>query len=263
MPRPPLPHLAIIAVTALASALIAAPAAAEEQTGRWVLVGGGVQVVPAYPGASNRRQTFLPEVEVWRKGEAMPVESPDEGVGFAVIGKRGSTAIGPALRFAPQRSADDLPGLPAVKFGMELGVFAETYLAKPLRLRAELRHGIGAHRALTGELAADLVLRRGSDGPVATIGPRLRWGSAKYNRAYYGIVVPAPGLGFAAYEPGAGFHAVGAVAGLHLPVGPRWGLHGYAGYDRLASKAARSPIVSIGSRDQLSAGLAMTYRFSL
>ena len=56
---------------------------------------------------------------------------------------------------------------------------------------------------------------------------------------------------------------MGAVAGIHLPVGPRLGLFSYAGYDRLNGTAARSPIVKMGSPDQFSAGLALTYRFSI
>ena len=243
-------------------ALLSAPAQAEDQPPRRIMVGGGLQSVPTYPGANSSKAAFLPVIEIWREGEAIPVETPDESIGFALIGKRGATAIGPALGFAPQRAAIDLPGLPAVKFGVEFGLFAETYLARPLRLRAELRHGIGAHRSLTGELAADLVVRSGLEGPVATIGPRLRWGSTGYNRAYFGVPALSASPALAAYQPESGIYAVGGVAGLHLPLGRSWGVFGQAGYDRLAGAAARSPIVTAGRRDQISAGLALTYRFS-
>ena len=164
---------------------VAVPARAQESSQRQVMIGAGAQLNPAYPGADHSKISFLPDVPMWRTGEAIPVETPDEGKGFSIIGQSGGTAFGPALTFAPQRSATAVPGLPAIGFGVELGVFAETYLAGPVRLRAELRHGIGAHRALTADLAADLVLRRGNEGLLATIGPRLRWGSAKYNRAYF------------------------------------------------------------------------------
>ena len=96
--------------------------------------------------------------------------------------------------------------------------------------------------------------------PRNTAGPRLRWGSAKYNRTYFGVA--GPGIpGYAPYDPDSGIYAVGAVAGLRLPLGRTLGLYGYVGYDRLTGKAAHSPIVAAGSRDQFSGGVALTYRF--
>ena len=254
--------LVMLAVAVLSSTL-ALPAAAQSAPGRQIMIGAGAQVKPTYPGADQSKVSFLPDVTVWRTGEPIPVETPDEGKGFAIAKTGGGTAVGPALTFAPRRSAAAIPGLPAIGFGAELGMFAETYLTGSIRLRTELRHGIGAHKALTADLAADLVLRRGSEGLLATIGPRVRWGSAKYNRAYFGVTAPGLGPVLPAYQPSSGIYAVGAVAGIHLPVGQRLGLFSYAGYDRLSGAAARSPIVKAGSQDQFSAGLALTYHFSI
>lgn len=145
---------------------------------------------------------------------------------------------------------------------MEAGVFADVWPLEPLRLRAELRQGIGAHKALTGDLAADFVWRDGKEGTIVTAGPRVRWGSGKYNRAYFGVATPGAG-GFTAYEPGSGIYAVGATAGIRMPVSGIFGLYGYAGYDRLTGEAKDSPIVAAGKKDQFSAGLALTYRFRL
>ena len=73
-----------------------------------------------------------------------------------------------------------------------------------------------------------------------------------------------PGAGsFSSYEPGSGIYAVGASAGLRLPVSRIFGLYAYAGYDRLVGDAQGSPIVRAGKADQLSAGLALTYRFKI
>lgn len=242
--------------------LTSAAAQAQDRPDRHILVGGGIQAIPRYPGAENLRIGFLPAVETWREDEPMPAESPDEGVGFALVGRRGETAAGTALTFAPQRSASDLPGLPEVGFGVELGGFVETFPIPALRLRGELRHGIGAHKALAGDISADFVLR-GGERTVATLGPRLRWGSAKYNRAYFGIDGPVPPPGLTAYDPGAGFHSAGVNAGLHTPLGDRLGLYAYGGYDRLIGPASRSPIVATGSRDQFAAGLALTWLFTI
>ena len=246
-------------------ALFAQPAAAQdpESGGRNVLIGTGVQLIPSFPGADSTRVTFLPLVDTWSVGEPMPPESPDEAFGFALLGGKGKgLAVGPAFTFAAGRSAQDLPGLPQVGSTFEFGLFANTWPHEALRLRAEVRQGIGGHKALTGDLAADLVLREGKEGPIATVGPRLRWGSAKYNRAYFGVPTPGAG-GFAPYEPGSGLYAVGASAGLRLPVSGIFGLYACAGYDRLVGNAQESSIVRSGKADQFSAGLAMTYRFRL
>lgn len=253
----------VLAAAVLIAVPVCAQAQKDETIGRRVMVGAGIQAKPRYPGADSDRITFLPLVDVWRNGEPMTIESPDEANGFALIGKRnGRFAAGPAIAFAPTRAASDLPGLPKVGFGVEAGAFAEVWPLKPLRLRAELRQGIGAHKALTGNLAADLVWRRGNEGAILTAGPRLRWGSAKYNRAYFGVASPGTAA-LAPFEPGSGIYAVGAAAGLRLPLGRVFGLYGYAGYDRLTGRAARSPIVMTGSSDQFSGGVALTYRFGI
>ncbi len=93
-------------------AMLPLPAAAQDQEdrGRNVMIGTGVQWIPAYPGADSNRITFLPLVDTWRVGEAMTPESPDEAFGFAVLGERTSSiSMGPALTFAPGRKAEDLP----------------------------------------------------------------------------------------------------------------------------------------------------------
>jgi len=257
------PIRALAACITLLTGFVSTSAVAEEAGRRNVMIGSGVQSIPSYPGADSNSLGFLPLFDSWREGEPMPVESPDEAFGFALIGKRGGFAVGPAVTFAATRAADDIPGLAKVGFGVEAGAFVEVWPAAPLRLRAELRQGIGAHKALTGDLAADLVWRRGLEGPIATLGPRLRWGSAKHNRAYFGVPTPSPVPTFAVYEPGGGIYAVGVVAGLRLPLTPKFGLYSYLGYDRLSGPAADSPIVSAGRRDQYAGGVALTYRFGL
>ena len=68
--------------------------------------------------------------------------------------------------------------------------------------------------------------------------------------------------GLAAYTPGGGVHAVGASSTALYQFDPHWGAYAYAKYDRLVGDAARSPIVrTIGSRNQLSGGVALTYTF--
>jgi outer membrane protein len=44
----------------------------------------------------------------------------------------------------------------------------------------------------------------------------------------------------------------------------RWGLFGFARYERLVGDAAKSPIVrEFGSRNQLSGGIGLNYTFTI
>lgn len=230
------------------------------------MVGIGPVLKPQYPGADTFRISASPVVNVWREGERMPAETADEGSGFAVVGMRGKLAAGVALSVAPSRKGSDIaPGLADVGFGIEAGGFVEAYPLPDLRLRSEVRQAIGAHKGLVTDTSIDLVLRQADDRLVVTIGPRLRWGNDRFQRAYFGVSpAEAAASGLSAYSPGSGFHAYGAMTGAYYQFGQKWGLFGFAGYDRLIGAAARSPIVSqTGSRNQFSSGLALTYRFTV
>ena len=255
----------LLVFLASSCAIMAMPAAAQDAqtSGRNVVIGAGIEVVPKYPGASSGRIGVLPFIDTWRAGVPRPAESPDESIGFALLGERGSgLSAGPSFTFTPGRSAEDLPGLAEIGSAFELGGFVEAWPLSGLRLRGELRQGVGGHKALTGDLAADAVWRGAGDGIMLTIGPRVRWGSGKYNRAFFSVPA-ANGAGFAPFDAGPGIYSYGAAAGLRVPLGQRFGLYTYVRYDRLSDHVAASPIVVAGSADQLSGGLALTYRFGI
>lgn len=255
----------LFVIIASSCAAIAMPAAAQDTqtSGRNVVIGAGIEVVPKYPGASSGRIGVLPLFDTWRADTPRPAESPDESIGFALLGERSrGLSVGPSFTFTPGRSADDLPGLAEVGSSFELGGFVEAWPLPALRLRGELRHGIGGHGALTGDLGADAVWRGAGDGIMLTIGPRVRWGSGKYNRAFFSVPA-ANSAGFAPFDAGPGIYSYGATAGLRVPLSQRFGLYTYVRYDRLSDRVAASPIVVDGSTNQFSGGLALTYRFGI
>ena len=244
-------------------AILAMPAAAQDTqtSGRNVVIGAGIEVVPKYPGASSGRIGVLPLFDTWRADAPRPAESPDESIGFALLGERGSgLSVGPSFTFTPGRSAQDLPGLAEIGSTFELGGFIEAWPLPALRLRGELRQGIGGHKALTGDLSADAVWRGAGGGILLTFGPRVRWGSGQYNRAFFSVPA-ANGASFAPFDAGPGIYSYGAAAGLRAPLSQRFGLYTYVRYDRLSDRVAASPIVVDGSANQFSGGLALTYRF--
>jgi MipA family protein len=233
---------------------------------RTVLIGGVIDWKPNFPGSSQRDAGFFPLIAVWNSGGRMPVETPDESFGINFIGDDENVSAGLVLTTNPRRRSRDV-GLDVrrVGFGVEAGGFAQAWVGDSLRLRAELRQGIGGHSALTGDLAADLVIRTPDDGVLFTAGPRVRWGSGGYHRRYFGVTAEeALANGIAAYRPGSGIYAYGMVSSAHVYVTRSLGLYAYGGYERLSGDAARSPIISaVGDRDQISFGAGLSYRFQV
>jgi MipA family protein len=149
-----------------------------------------------------------------------------------------------------------------VGVSIEAGGFAEFWLGSSVRARGELRKGVTGHKALVGNVSLDYVARDG-DKWLFAVGPRVALSDRKYQEAYFGVNAAASArTGLAPYSPGGGVHAVGAAASALYQLDERWGISGYAKYDRLVSDAADSPIVrAIGSRNQFSGGAALTFTF--
>lgn len=232
--------------------------------GGWIVtVGAGAQAYPSFPGADDLAVFPMPIVGFRRAGEPVPLEAPDEGFGFGLLGQDAPVNIGPAINFQRRRREEDV-GAPVGEVGWtaELGGFVEAFLGENFRVRGELRQAVNGHDGLVGDLGADLFVRGNGDS-VFSIGPRVRWADNDYMDAYYGVTpAVAATTGLTAFDPGGGIHAVGATAGMRLDVGGGFAIHGYARYDRLMNDAADSPIVtSLGSRHQWGGGLGLSYSF--
>jgi outer membrane protein len=260
--------LRLAAVTGAASAalLAVAPAAAQESGGgHTITIGMGAQSFPQYPGADSYSVYPMPIFGFRREGAPMPFSAQDEGVGFGLLGQDSRFNIGPSLALRAKREQDDV-GVPVgnVGFTIEAGGFVELYPVRSLRLRGELRQGIGGHRGLVGDLGADLIIRD-EDSYIFSIGPRARWGDSDFSRAYFGVTpAAAVASGLPAFQPRSGFYAAGVMAGLTYRLGRNWGLRSYVGYDRLINDAADSPIVrNFGSRDQFSGGAGLFLEFNV
>lgn len=254
------------ALAALLALLAAVPAAAqdEENESTWIVtLGGGARVSPKYPGADEYGFSPMPITGLRREGAPLPVEAPDEGSGFGFLSDDSAFDFGPSLQFQSKRQEEDVgAAVGDVGFTVEAGAFAQLFVSDNFRLRIESRRGIGGHDGWVGDAFADFVLSD-EESYVFTIGPRARWGDDNYHDAYFGVTpAVAAATGLAAYDPDGGFHSVGAYAGLTWMLGRRWGVYGYAGYDRLIGDAADSPIVrAFGSRNQYSAGLGLFFEF--
>lgn len=241
----------------------ASPAIAQEKKEpRRTRVGLGVQLVPAFPGSDSVSPRPLVDVARTRGTEDYEFEAPDDSFGFPLL-RRGGFAFGPALAIEGSRTAKDVGAqLPRVGFTVEAGAFGQYSFSKSFRVRAEMRRGLGGHRGLVANLGADYIAREGNAWLVS-VGPRVTIANGRYHRAYFGVrPEDSVASGLPSFAAKGGLQALGATAGFTRQLTPRWGLYGYAKYDRLVDDAARSPIVrQLGSRDQLSGGLALTYTF--
>ena len=261
-------RLAVL-IGAASIALSATPAFAQdeqEEGSDWLLtLGGGPRIVPEYPGADSYAFAPMPIIGLRREGSPLPFEAPDEGSGFGFLGDDSAFDFGPSIKFVTKRDEDDV-GAPVgeVDFTVEGGAFAQLYIGEHFRLRAEGRRGLGGHDGWVGDVLADVVLRD-RDTYVFSIGPRARWADNSFHDSYFGVTpAVAATTGLPAYNPGSGIYSYGVYAGLTYMLDRRWGVYGFAGYDRLVGDAADSPIVrAFGSRNQFGAGLGLFYTFSV
>ena len=229
-----------------------------------VRVGLGAQLRPEFVGADDYAVAPLLDLDFARGSNEFGFEAPDYSFGIPVISSGGFT-FGPAANIAPKRKESDV-GAPVGKVSttIEAGAFAGYAITDSIHLHAEVLKGLGGHEGVVGTIGADQVWRDG-DKYVFSIGPRLLFSNGRYQRAYFGVS-PAAALasGLPVYDPGGGIHAVAAASGLSYQFNDRFGLFGYGRYERLIGDAGKSPIVrELGSRNQLSGGLGLSYTFTM
>lgn len=249
-----------------ALSVLAFPAAASAQLiGTYrVRAGLGAQTLPTFPGAKSNEVSPYWTFSVAKGDHLFKFTAPEDSAGVSLIDSGGFSA-GPAARLSRSRENRDV-GAPVgnIHQALELGGFVQYYPMKSLRLRSELRKAFGGHKGVTGFVGADQIWRDG-DKYVFSIGPRLWFGDARFERSYFGVS-PEVSLatGLPVYRPNSSFHAAGAVAGLQYSIGKDWGIFGYAEYQRLLGDARRSPIITrYGSPNQFSAGIGISHTFTI
>jgi outer membrane protein len=254
-------HL-LLAVAATGSAW----SAAEAQDNRDIRarVGVGAQVLPKFLGADETRILPLFRFNVARGTNEFSFGAPDDSPSIALVSKNGFS-FGPTGNIEGRRKESDVaPGVGSVSRTFEAGAFVQYLADDSFRVRAELRKGLNGHEGLVGFLGADKIWRDG-DRYVFSIGPRLLFSDAKYQRAYFGVT-PAAALAsdLPVYRPSGGVHAVALASGVTYALNDRRGLFGYGRYGRLLGDASKSPIIrEFGSRNQLSGGIGLSYTFTI
>ena len=251
------------AIIILASAVVAStPAAAQDDRPTRVRVGVGPQFSPGFPGSEEMRLRPLLTVARAKGDDPFAFGAPGDGPSIA-ISDNGTFAFGPAFRFEGKRNSEDAGGgLTRVGRTVELGGFAALWATDWLRLRGDVRKGIGGHKGVVGTIGADYVARDG-DRWLWSLGPRATLADGRRERAYFGVDAATNArTGLPLYRPRGGLESVGAAGRVTYSFTPTWGIHGQAQYARLIRDAGDSPIVRrVDSQDQWTVGAALTYTF--
>jgi outer membrane protein len=239
-------------------------AAAQDSRDIRVRVGLGAALKPEFIGADGTKLAPLLHINLAHGTNEFRFGAPDDRAGIALVAKHGFS-FGPAANIQAKRKNSDVgASVGKVATTIEGGAFAQYEWKDSFRIRAELVKGLNGHEGLVGTIGADKIWRDG-DRYVVSIGPRVLFSDARYQRAYFGVT-PAASLasGLPAYRPGGGVYAVAAASGMSYQFNSRWGVFSFARYERLVGDAARSPIVrKFGSRNQLSGGLGLNYIFTI
>lgn len=243
--------------------LASSPAGAQDSEDLRVRVGLGAKLKPKFIGADKLELAPLLDLDIARGTKPFAYGVPGDSSGLALLSK-GAFSAGPAANIRGSRKDSDV-GAPVGKVPttFEAGVFAQVRASKSVRVRGELLKGIGGHEGLVGSVGPDHVWRDG-DRYVVSLGPRVLFSDARYQRAFFGVSeAAATATGLPAYRPGGGVHALALASGLSYQFNPRWGMFGFARYERLVGDAAKSPIVrELGSPNQMSAGIGLSYTFN-
>ena len=248
----------------LALLLASSPAFAQDSNDLRVRVGLGAQLRPEFLGADDTEIAPLWDIDIARGTKPFHFEAPDDKFAIALI-STDSFSAGPTANIEWKRKESDV-GAPVGKVDttFEAGAFVQFLPMESIRLRGDVRKGIGGHEGVVGGLSVDKIWRDG-DRYVFSVGPRISFSDAKYQRAYFGVDAAASAAsGLPAYRPDGGLHAVGLASGASYQFNDRFGLFGYGRYERLVGDAADSPIVrELGSRNQLSGGLGLSYTLTI
>ncbi len=270
-----MPVLFITALISQTPAAAAEPEADEIQNEWHISAGAGLIVAPAFTGARTYSLLAVPDVRVTYRDTFFA--NIKDGVGYAVI-NGGGWRVGPVVTYTFRRSEkaggspfqvvggnnNALQGMGDVPGTVSLGGFAE-YSVPPFKGKLNLHKGVTGHEGMAGEAGISYggVLAYNCPPLIYSVGPHIKFGDQNYTNVYWGIS-PQQSLqsGLARYHADGGIIAYGVNAFAMVPWTKAVSFSVIAGFDRLASPVADSPLVRIrGAANQAFGGLFFSYGF--
>lgn len=233
--------------------------------GDWKLIVGATgMVAPDFLGANDLMFSVSPIISLGKAGPEARFTSRDDNISISLF-DNGAVRAGLNGKILFSRDAGDseaLQGLDPVRWGGEIGGFAEFYPTDWLRLRGEVRQGIRTHDGVVAEVRADAFHNVTPDIRISG-GPRLTFASADYFDTYFGVTpVESVNSGLSVYDPGGGLGSVGVGGAIDWKTTEQFTTSFFAEYQRLTGPAADSSLVEErGSPNQFTFGLSAAYRF--
>ncbi|MGH6761922.1 MAG: MipA/OmpV family protein [Phyllobacterium sp.] len=234
-------------------------------SGNWYLKIGAVgMLAPKYEGAKDYMFKATPTISIGKAGDPVIFSSRNDSASFGFI-DTGVFRAGIAGRLIWGRDADDsddLKGLDDVKFGGELGGFADIYATDNIRIRGELRRGIRSHNGYVADIAVD-AFKDVTPYMRLSGGPRITIASEDYMDTFFGVSASeSRRSGLRQYSPKGGVKSVGAGGAITWKVTEKMDASVFAEYNRLVGEAADSSLVKQrGSANQISVGVSASYTF--
>ena len=227
-------------------------------------VGTRVYFEPRFDGSRSDTFSAAPLVSVKPKGSFEKFTSPRDSSGITVLDTE-RINIGPALNFQAERvSRDDraLLGRKNIDFVFEPGIFIEYFPTDHLRLRTEVRQGLGGHHGQIFDFSADAFTRFNEKWFVA-VGPRLTLATAAALKPYFDVTLgQSIASGLPVYSNHGGLRSVGFGAALRYSWNARWESEIFGEYERLLDGVAQSPLIlRRGDANQYKVGVGVTYKF--
>ena len=250
-------HFAVTTLAATVAAFIP-QANAQDASGPGISFELGVagKMTPRYFGASKLALTPVPLFRLKR------LELPN---GFTIGGGSDEGfSLSPSIDVIGKRSTKDSPeltGLNTINTAVELGVEAK-YQMGNFRVMGAVRHGLGGHKGVRGELGADVIAKAGDQWTFHG-GPRLNFGNSKFTNTYFGVTAAEASALYPATTTSGGLYSAGLEAGVRFQVDNNWAVEAGAGWSRLTGDAAKSPITAQGSKNQYSASFGIVRRFDI
>ncbi len=245
----------------------------------WVLTIGIAPVVaPAWQGSRETALSVFPDLRVNYR-DSLFLSLPD-GLGWNVVNQDG-WKIGPLAKLRVGRlesnggspflvagGSDAVRGFGNVNLAGEFGGFAQkSFASGKLRLRAEVRQGVGGHDGLIADTNFVYANRSADMKWIYSAGLRATWADSSFTNVYFGVSPEqALAAGLPASRTGDGLVSAGVSASLTRPLG-RFGNDGavtlFTSADRLGDVVGDSSLIrERGDRNQVSVGLSYAYRFS-
>jgi outer membrane scaffolding protein for murein synthesis (MipA/OmpV family) len=234
-------------------------------SGDWYLaVGATGLVAPKFEGGNKYLFSGQPIISLGKAGNEARFVSRNDNISFSLYdsGNMRAGLTGKILWGRDEDDAHELKGLDPIRFGGEIGGFAEVYPTDWLRVRAEVRQGIRSHHGVVADVSAD-AFHDVTPAVRVSGGPRLSFASSDYFDAYYGVdadQVAASGL--REYHPDGGLKSMGLGGAVTWKTTDRITTSLFGEYSRLMGPAADSSLVEQrGDKNQFMIGVSAAYRF--